>query len=681
MMRSVAVVAAVVVGVGGALVSGTDAVAGPEFTGFDGGAAAAQWTATQDGAQPYSAIVPELSVPITMSDGTVLKGDVFHPGQGNQATTDKTPTILLMNAYDRTAFNVGQALLKIPGIEQVIAPMIASVDLTGTPLEGVTDLTRLLDTGAIQAALGDWKLVQGGYRFITVDARGTGNSHGEWEMWGPREQQDTAEVIKWITEQPWSDGSVGMTGASYSANNQLQAAALRPPGLEAIFPYEGTSDITTSLMSGGGLIPLAPPWQLAINALKFLPDVESLIAGKFDPATELQWLRDRLASPLSQMDVMAGAYLSTDVSQLSEKTRSLVDPESPWRRALGSDASSIDVPTFLVGGWFDPFGRDATRTFERIPLPSTQKKLIMGDGYHAGSGIGGFGHPGYPPRIDVLQRAWFDKWLKGIDNGIDQYSPVTMKQQGGEWTSADSFPRPGMDYARLYLDNTPTGTARTAINDGGLSAQPAGESTDLSVSPGAGTLCSRDIAWTTAGLTSIIPGCTQDSQIRETNALSFTSSPVTEPTQISGPITVHLNTVHDAQDGFWSASVNDVAPDGRSRELSFGQLVSSLRAIDDAKSAKSANGDYTFPQYYLDLARREKTIPGQPTTLDIGLLPIDAVLQPGHRLRVDVFAGNIPATLPPTPFMIDSGFKPQHLRLDPHAPSWINIPTDRPIGQ
>ncbi|QIS18679.1 CocE/NonD family hydrolase [Nocardia terpenica] len=678
MTRLVAMVAPVLLAVGATAVS---SAAAPDFTGIDGGGQAAQWTATQDGPQPYSDIRPELGVPITMSDGTVLKGDIFHPAQGDRATTDRTPTILMVTAYTRTGFNIGQALLKIPGVEQVLAPLIGSVNLAGTALEGVTDLTRLADSGLAQAALGDWKLVRGGYRVMIVDARGTGNSQGEWGMWGPREQQDTSELIDWITKQPWSDGTVGMTGISYSGLNQIQAAAHHPPGLKAIFPLEASADIAASLLNGGSLVAPAAPWQLAINLAKFVPDVESLLAGKFDPATELRWLTDRLASPLSQMDLMASAYLSTDTTHLSQKAKDFFTDDSPARRALAPDAATIDVPTFLVGGWFDAFARDETDTFDKIPLPPTQKKIIMGDGYHSGAGVGGFGHPGYPPRLDVLQRAWFDKWLKGIDNGIDHYSPVTVKQQGGAWSAPGSFPRDGMSYHRRYLTDAPTGTTRTALHDGSLSGQSPQDTTDLTVSLGAAVLCSRDAAQASFGITSILVGCTQDSQIRESNALTFTSPPVTEPTQISGPIAVHLNTVHEATDGFWSATLNDVAPDGQSRALSLGQLMSSLRAIDDTKSTRSPNGDYTDPHYYIDLGRREPTVPGQPITLDIGLIPTDAVLQPGHRLRVDVFAGNVPAGIPPTPLLLDSGLRPEHLRLDPTAPSWINIPTDRPLPE
>ncbi|MGY2063688.1 CocE/NonD family hydrolase C-terminal non-catalytic domain-containing protein, partial [Nocardia gipuzkoensis] len=76
---------------------------------------------------------------------------------------------------------------------------------------------------------------------------------------------------------------------------------------------------------------------------------------------------------------------------------------------------------------------------------------------------------------------------------------------------------------------------------------------------------------------------------------------------------------------------------------------------------------------------RQTTEPGVPVTVDIALTPTDAVLHPGHRLRVDVYASNFPKGVPPLPILVDSGLRPEHLRLDPDAPSWVNVPLDADI--
>jgi predicted acyl esterase len=132
--------------------------------------------------------------------------------------------------------------------------------------------------------------------------------------------------------------------------------------------------------------------------------------------------------------------------------------------------------------------------------------------------------------------------------------------------------------------------------------------------------------------------------------------------------------VQDAADGYWSVTVNDVAPDGQSRVLSSGQLMASLREIDDSLSSRSANGDYTDPRPYVTIENRRLTVPGEVTTLDIAVPAIEAKLEPGHRLRVDVYAGNAPKGVPPLPMLLDTGLKPQHVQLDPNRPSFVNLP-------
>lgn len=78
------------------------------------------------------------------------------------------------------------------------------------------------------------------------------------------------------------------------------------------------------------------------------------------------------------------------------------------------------MPTFAYGGWHDLFASSSAHSFGDIPLLPERKKLIMGD-YHFNLGSC-LGNPGRPPRLDVLQRARFDKWLEGIG----QSGPITV---------------------------------------------------------------------------------------------------------------------------------------------------------------------------------------------------------------------------------------------------------------
>ncbi|MEJ2321178.1 MAG: CocE/NonD family hydrolase, partial [Gammaproteobacteria bacterium] len=74
-----------------------------------------------------------------------------------------------------------------------------------------------------------------GYACVRVDIRGSGDSEGVLEdEYLPTELQDGCDIIDWIADQPWCDGSVGMIGISWGGFNGLQIAALRPPALKAI---------------------------------------------------------------------------------------------------------------------------------------------------------------------------------------------------------------------------------------------------------------------------------------------------------------------------------------------------------------------------------------------------------------------------------------------------------------
>ncbi|MFC9439775.1 CocE/NonD family hydrolase [Nocardia sp. NPDC057030] len=684
MMFARKTVASIVGVAAAALFAGPVADATPEFTGIDGGQYAAGWKAAVDGPQPFSQIFPDLAVPVTMSDGTVIKLDVTRPGNAGRPVDAKLPTIVEFETYSKLAINLASVLLQIPGIENVLLPWIGSIGAPpGSGLEGITDLTEQLRSGPIQTFLHNYDLVKGGYNMVHVDIRGTGTSEGKWQMFGDKERQDAAEVIDWITKQPWSDGGVAVKGTSATGIAALRAADRGNPAVKAVFTYIGSGDLVDDIVAPGGSVGFgfAAFWPMVVNLAKFAPDVEAIIAGKFDPAQQLKWLQDRLADPLTMVDVVANAFTAMNTGQLTPKTHDLMDPDSDLRKGLLADTGQVTAPSFMVSGWWDLFGSTPTETYNAMPQTPDRKKLVVGEGFHAGAGVKGFGDPGMPPRLDVLQRAWFDKWLKGIDNGIDNYSSLTLKRQGGGWISSDTFPQRETGYRRMYLNDQRSGTANS-LYDGGLSGAPKQDGVnDLTVAPGALSVCSRDTSRILAGVPSIIMACGEDSRIWENNGLSFTSSPVTEPTTISGAINAHLNTVLDQPDGYWVVTVNDVFPDGRSREISSGQLVASLRQIDESKSTKSANGDYTRPSYYIDIDKRQTVPPGRPLVLDIAVDPTDAVLQPGHRLRVDVYASNFPKGLPPMPILVDSKLAPQHLRLDPGEPSWVNIPLSTDIPE
>ncbi|NMM87504.1 peptidase S15 [Rhodococcus sp. SRB_17] len=642
-----------------------------------GGPLGVEWTANADGPQQYPGVNVQWDVPITMSDGVVLKANVYRPADASGVAVDtKTPTIVNMTPYTKMVSALADAAFSLPELEAPLMKFVDELNLSGTPVTGLQDLAEVVTGGGLRTFTVDQSLIRSGYSQVVVDVRGTGFSQGTWQVLQQREQQDTVEVIDWASSQSWSDGDVGMSGVSYSGINQIYAASEQPPALKAIFPVEPGGDVLRDVVAPGGGIGIGfmPVWLAAVNGTKWLPNVQSMLDGTFD----WTWLADRQADPMTFVGLLLNALTVPSIADITPDLKDLLESNSSLRRDLISHPENINVPTMVYGGWHDIFTNSEPKIYNAIPLPPGQKQLIMGDTYHLNFGSG-FGGEGAPPRLDVLQRAWFDHWLKGIDNGINTFGPVTLFQQGGGWTTTDQFPRAGMSYQRVYLGAQSSETSPGSAHDGSLTAQPPGDSATLTVAPGMATACSRDSAQESMGIVAILDMCAKDARFSERDALSFTSAPVDEPTEISGAVNLHLNTSLDTTDGYWTATLNDVAPDGTSRVITSGQLTSSLRAVDDSKSVKSANGDYVDPYYILDLDSRQPIVPGRPTALDVGLAATDAILQSGHRVRIDVYASNFPKGMLLRPLLNESQLAPQHLVLDPTAPSFVNIPVSRPI--
>lgn len=638
----------------------------------DGGQQGAGWRAAHDGAHPYAGVATQWDVPIRMSDGTVLRANVYRPADARgRPAADRTPVVLNMTPYTKLITAVASSALQNPVLAPYAMQLADAINLHGTAIDGINALAKTVRDGGTRNFSADFDLVRSGYTMVVVDVRGTGFSQGTWDVFQSREQQDSTEVIDWAAKQRWSNGRIGMAGVSYSAINQIQAANKHPDALKAIFPVEPGGDIIRDIVAPGGALGAGflPLWLTLVNSTKMIPNVASMLNGTFD----WKWLADRVKDPLTFYPQLLAGLTTPDIPSVPGYLKDLLKTDSEPRQSWQDHADEVTTPTFIYGGWFDLFTNSEVRMYNKIPLAPGRKQLMMGDGYHATIG-GGQGRPGTPPRLDVLQKAWFDKWLKGIDNGIDSYGPVNLKQVGDSWISAAQFPRAGMTRQRLYLSNRRSGTAPHAQGDGSLTTGANAARGTMTVSPTLWTLCSRDSAQQMAGLTAVFQGCSDDARISERGALSFTTPPLDSSRRVSGYSSLHLNTVMDATDGYWTATLNDVAPDGTSKVISSGQVMASLRGYDRAESQFAPNGDVIDPFYTMTLAARQRITPGKPVTLDVGLLPTEARIPAGHRLRIDVFAMNAPRGVPLRPLLNESGLKPQHIVLDPAQPSFVNLP-------
>src|SRR3954471_3959259 len=182
--------------------------------------AAERWTPYDRPAQ--FAEVVDKDVPVTMSDGTVLRADVHRPDAAG-----KFPVLLTQTPYNK------------------VGPL-----------------------GAANSYL-----VQRGYVHIVVDVRGTGSSAGQWDSFGPNEQRDGKEVVDWAAKQPWSDGKVGTVGPSYMAITQITTAAQHPAALKAMFTIVPMGDSYRDITFSGGQINTAfiPLWIGLVTGAGLVP--------------------------------------------------------------------------------------------------------------------------------------------------------------------------------------------------------------------------------------------------------------------------------------------------------------------------------------------------------------------------------------------------------------------------
>ncbi|OBG70148.1 hydrolase, partial [Mycobacterium sp. E3298] len=172
-------------------------------------------------------------VAVPTRDGTTLRINVFrHAGAG------AGPVILSIHPYgkdnlpkrrgNRWTFSIQYRVLRQP------RPVTFSA-LTGW-----------------EAPDPAWWSAQG-FVVVNADSRGCGHSGGTGKLLSRREAEDTYDLVQWIASQPWSDGRVVMLGVSYLAISQYAAAALRPPALRAICPWEGFTDAYRDLTYPGGV--------------------------------------------------------------------------------------------------------------------------------------------------------------------------------------------------------------------------------------------------------------------------------------------------------------------------------------------------------------------------------------------------------------------------------------------
>jgi uncharacterized protein len=501
----------------------------------------------------------ETNVAVAMRDGVVLRADVYRPD-----TTAPVAALLLRTPYDRTH------------------PLI--------PHSGV-------DPDAA---------VEAGFAVVCQDTRGQHGSEGEFHTF-VHEGRDGYDTVEWVAAQPWSNGAIGMVGRSYAGACQWLAAAEQPPHLRAIAPVVTGSDYYEGWIYQGGA------FQLGFNLFwtRLMADPRG--------ATRLDALYRHL--PLTTVPIPDPAYARIYLEWLAHPT----DDEFWQALSINRRYEQVQVPAYNVGGWYDIFLRGTLENFSRMQAEGGSaearggQRLLVGPWAH-GSTFGPYPDhrfdvfgPESRAELTAIQLPFFARYLRG-ESVAGEEPPVRIFVMGeNRWRSESEWPLLRARPERWFLHG-----------DGLLSPQAPGAEP-----PDAYVYDPREPAPTVGGPTSLPAsmmrtnaGPLDQRRVEERpDVLVYTSAPVDQPLEVTGPLTVILHAATSAPDTDFVAKLSDVWPDGVSRILAEGVLRASFRDGYDG---------------------RRPVEPGRVYAYLIDLVATSNVFRPGHRIRLVVTSGSFP---------------------------------------
>jgi putative CocE/NonD family hydrolase len=581
----------------------------------------APWSAR--GAQyPKTVTLPNLRIP--MDDGVVLRGDLILPADADgKAIAQKFPVVGTITAYNK-------------GVQQYAGGL----------------------------AGGDPKyLVQRGYAQLTVDARGTGTSGGQWCAFCTREDKDFTEVMQWAHEQPWSDGRTAMDGPSYMGIAQMFAAAGHPDGLKAIFPQVPGADVYRDIVASGGQLDVGfiPLWLGLVTFTGLIPPATA--------PTDLSAL-----SVLAQHLTGAGNFTLPLLLKAFAGQEPAYDGPFYTQRSPINVAGRINVPTFFISGEYDLFQRGTPLLYENLQKRGVPTKMIIGPWNHLqASGGTEVGKAGLGS-LDELKLRWFDHYVKGMaDPTLDaDIPPITYYEQGtGAWRSAG----PAWVGNRRAVSYRLSGSAKTAGASGTLTTGTVTAGTSAVAPVPVSGLCTRSTDQWTAGLLSVFKlknPCDTDSQYNDKTGVVFRTAPVSSPVTLQGPVNARLYVSSTTGDGMLSVALEDEAPDGKVSRLTGGWQVISQRALDTGKS-RYLDGQLIQPYHPFTKAARAKLPKGGVAPVDVEIFPTGAKIQPGHRLRIAVQEFDVPHLAPTLPDLL-STLTVLTIHNSAQYPSLVTIP-------
>lgn len=463
-----------------------------------------------------------------------------------------------------------------------------------------------------------------GYVYVYQDVRGRHESEGKWEPFR-NDIEDGYDTVEWAAAQPWSNGKVGMEGGSYLGHVQWRAAMSQPPHLVAIFPAVAATSLYHDWITLNG------GWRLSFNFGWGPVRQESRIMQNtgphMQPEASVDIGFDRLQKhlPLDSMQELAGRH-----AQFYRDWIAHPDYDDYWKKLNAEEVfERIGVPVHTMGGWFDIFSQGTLRGYAGMSSKGKTEtirkgsRMIIGPWGHGASRKYGeidFGTHAMV-EIDSLKLRFFDKWLKGENNGLDREPPVTLFVMGKNvWRQENEYPLARTQYKKMYLASG--GGANTAFGDGRLSwdAPSANSKPDQFRYDPMNPVPSRG-GNNCCGTPTVAGPVDQRAIEARGDVLVYTSDVLSKDMEATGPVKVVLYASTDGPDTDFIAKLVDVFPDGRAINVAEGIVRGRYREGADKPKLLDAGKTYEF-------------------TID--MVGTSNMFQKGHRIRVDVTSSHFP---------------------------------------
>jgi len=464
--------------------------------------------------------------------------------------------------------------------------------------------------------------VDAGYVYVGQATRGHAGSEGKYGVADRffADASDGYDTLTWISEQPWSDGRIAMYGKSYWAGTQWLVAVEQHPNLKAIIPQVMNADVWQCGYRCNGALSLA----LTAGGRAYSKDSMAEIT-----ALGLQNFFRHL--PLITMDKRVGGTRLRGAHELWEQYVSHSTFDEYWQaitiRGDGEDGKyrKINIPVYLMGGWYDYYAGAAFTSYQQLRKadPTRDVRIVVNPSDHLNRVVSGreFGDQAGKNEIALATR-WLDYVMRGVDNGVGAEPPVKIFVMGiNEWRYEREWPLARTQYTKYYF-HAEDG-ARLGILDTHL---PGNEP------PSIYTYDPDDPVPTLGGNHSVIDGevasiiraGTVDQRPNEarSDVLVWSSAPLAQPMEVTGPIVVKLFASSSAPDTDFVARLIDVYPDGTAYNLTEGIL-----------RARFHRSIYREP---------ELLVPGTIYEFTVTLQPTSNVFLAGHQIRLHVTSSDFP---------------------------------------